>query len=49
VEGAVVSDVVAPGYTFQGQVIRLPIVALKDATSGAPESPEAQLSFDQGA
>jgi molecular chaperone GrpE (heat shock protein) len=49
VEGALVSDVVAPGYTFQGQVIRLPIVALKDATSGAPESPEAQLSFDQGA
>lgn len=51
VEGALVSDVVAPGYTFQGQVIRLPIVALKE-TASAPasaESAEAQLSFDQGA
>jgi molecular chaperone GrpE (heat shock protein) len=48
-DGAVVSDVVAPGYTFQGQVIRLPVVALKEPAAAAPEAIEGQLSFDQAA
>jgi molecular chaperone GrpE (heat shock protein) len=45
-EGAVIGDLVAPGYTFQGQILRLPVVALKEAGSAAPEG-ESQLSFDQ--
>ena len=48
VEGAVIGDIVAPGYTFQGQVLRLPIVALKEPAV-APAEGESQLSFDQAA
>ena len=48
-EDAVIADIVAPGYTFQGQIVRLPVVALKESKKDEPESPEAQLSFDQTA
>ncbi len=47
IEDAVIADLVAPGYTFQGQVIRLPVVALKESGNEKSEVPEAQLSFDQ--
>jgi molecular chaperone GrpE (heat shock protein) len=49
-DNAIIADVVAPGYTFQGQVIRLPIVALKENKS-APEEAAAdpQLSFGPAA
>lgn len=47
--GAVINDIVAPGYTFQGQVIRLPVVTLKEAKPEKPKVEEAQLSFDQAA
>lgn len=47
IEEAVVADIIAPGYTFQGQVIRLPVVSLKESGNEKSEVPEAQLSFDQ--
>jgi len=47
VDGAVIGDVVAPGYTFQSQVIRLPLVTLKEVAGVIEEKPEAQLSLDQ--
>lgn len=46
-EGAVIADIIALGFTFQGAVIRLPVVALNATKPEAPKSPEAQLSFDQ--
>ena len=49
VNDAVIGDIVAPGYTFQGQVVRLPVVALQQSKKVEPETPEAQLSFDQAA
>ena len=48
--GAVVGDILAPGYTFQGQVIRLPVVAVKETKEAKAEKPkaeDAQLSFEQ--
>lgn len=48
-EGAVISHIVAPGFTFQGQLIRLPAVALQEAKPVAAAEPEAQLAFDQPA
>lgn len=48
-DNALIGDVLAPGYTFQGQVVRLPVVALQPAQPGAEEKekekPEARLSF----
>jgi molecular chaperone GrpE (heat shock protein) len=49
-EGALVGDILAPGYTFQGQVIRLPVVAVREVKEEKAEKPkveDAQLSFDQ--
>ena len=52
-EGTVIDHIVAPGFTFQGKIIRLPVVALQEAKpagSAAPAAaPEAQLAFDQPA
>lgn len=48
-EGAAVNEVLAPGFAFQGQVIRLPVVVLAPAASNKPEIPDAQLSFDEAA
>lgn len=45
-ENPLVGNVLAPGYTFQGQVIRLPVVALQ-AGSKEHGKPEAQLSLGQ--
>ena len=45
--GAQVSDILAPGYTFQGQVIRLPVVAVREAKDEKPKVEDAQLSFDE--
>ena len=46
--GARVEDVLAPGFSFQGQMIRLPVVsATVAAAPKKEEAPEAQLSFDQ--
>ncbi len=42
---SVVDDVIAPGYTFQGQLIRLPLVTLREATVVAEEKPVTQLSL----
>ncbi|HWN93826.1 MAG TPA: hypothetical protein VNT99_02225 [Methylomirabilota bacterium] len=47
--GALVAEVLAPGYTFQGQVIRLPVVSLKSVSEKKADIPEAQLSFDEAA
>jgi molecular chaperone GrpE (heat shock protein) len=44
--GARVDSILAPGYTFQGQVIRLPVVAVSAAQPAAAEPEDAQLSFD---
>ena len=48
-EAAVIGDLLAPGYTFQGQLIRLPVVALLQAQAEIEEKPDPQLSFDQTA
>ena len=48
--GALVGDILAPGYTFQGQVIRLPVVSVKETKEAKAEKPkaeDAQLSFEQ--
>ena len=45
--GASVGDILAPGISFQGQMIRLPVVALGAAAPKKEEAPNAQLSFDQ--
>jgi molecular chaperone GrpE (heat shock protein) len=42
---AVLSHVIAPGYTFQGQLLRLPVVALGGLPQRGPEA-EQQLSFE---
>jgi molecular chaperone GrpE (heat shock protein) len=47
--GAAVGDILAPGYSFQGQIIRLPVVTLVEAKPKKEEVPDAQLSFDQAA
>ena len=48
-DGAAVNEVLAPGFSFQGQVIRLPVVVLEPAVSKKQEIPDAQLSFDEAA
>jgi molecular chaperone GrpE (heat shock protein) len=45
-EDAVLADIIAPGYTFQGQTVRLPLVAVKEAKKELPAIEEPQLSFD---
>src|ERR1043166_8847935 len=45
--GACIGEILAPGYTFQGQMIRLPVVSLKAEPAKREELPEAQLSFDE--
>jgi molecular chaperone GrpE (heat shock protein) len=54
IEGGVVADLAAPGYTFQGRVIRLPVVVVKEpgarAEGAAPKEekgPDPQLTFDE--
>jgi molecular chaperone GrpE (heat shock protein) len=47
--GAVVADILAPGYTFQGAVIRLPVVSVNMTKAVQPKMDEAQLPFDQPA
>jgi molecular chaperone GrpE (heat shock protein) len=47
--GAVIGDVVAPGYSFQSQVIRLPVVALTKPRVEKEKAPDPQLSFDEAA
>ena len=48
-EGTLISHIVAPGFTFQGQLIRLPVVALQETKPVAATEPDAQLAFDQPA
>jgi len=46
--GSIIGEIVAPGYTFQGQQIRLPIVAVQEAKAlPTKKAEDAQLSFDQ--
>jgi molecular chaperone GrpE (heat shock protein) len=45
-EGSAIADVIAPGYTFQGQILRLPVVAVKSGAPGKKDEPEAQLSLE---
>jgi molecular chaperone GrpE (heat shock protein) len=47
--GGLVGDLVAPGYTFQGQLLRLPVVTVKEPARENVEEPDAQLSFDDRA
>jgi molecular chaperone GrpE (heat shock protein) len=46
-DGAVIADIIAPGFTFQGAVIRLPVVAVNGVKTEEPKAAEAQLSFDE--
>jgi molecular chaperone GrpE (heat shock protein) len=46
-DGVVIADIIAPGFTFQGSVIRLPVVAVNGAKTEEPKAAEAQLSFDE--
>jgi len=48
-EGSAISDLVAPGYTFQGQLLRLPVVSVNEAAADKVEEPDPQLSFDDRA
>jgi molecular chaperone GrpE (heat shock protein) len=45
--GGVVGDIIAPGYSFQGQVIRLPVVGLTKPRVEKEKTPDPQLSFDE--
>ena len=48
--GAKIATVLATGYTFQGQLIRRPLVALQGvAAEAVEEEPEKQLSFEEQA
>ena len=46
--GGMVGDTIAPGYTFQGQLLRLPVVALSEKADAEKPS-EPQLSFGETA
>jgi molecular chaperone GrpE (heat shock protein) len=46
-DGAVIADIIAPGFTFQGAVIRLPVVAVATIKTEESKAAEAQLSFDE--
>ena len=52
-DGALIAEILAPGYTFQGQRIRLPLVTLREentATGAAAEpAPQEQLAFPDSA
>ncbi|HMJ89645.1 MAG TPA: nucleotide exchange factor GrpE [Candidatus Acidoferrum sp.] len=48
-DGAAIVDLVAPGYTFQGQLLRLPVVVVKEIAPEKDEESDAQLSFDDRA
>ena len=48
-EGSIIDHIVAPGFTFQGKLIRLPVVALRETKPVETAAPEAQLAFDQPA
>lgn len=45
--GGVIGDIIAPGYSFQGQIIRLPVVALTKPRVEKEKAPDPQLSFDE--
>jgi molecular chaperone GrpE (heat shock protein) len=46
-DGAVVATTLAQGYTFQGQVVRLPLVTVSNhGPAKKTDEPEAQLSFE---
>ena len=46
-EGAVVATTLAQGYTFQGQVVRLPLVTVSNnGPAKKTDEPEAQLSLE---
>lgn len=47
--GAIIGDIIAPGYSFQGQLIRLPVVALGVRAATKEKTPDPQLSFDEAA
>ena len=49
-DGAIIDDVLATGYTFQGKLIRSPVVRVQDGNSPAKkavekESPQSELSL----
>jgi molecular chaperone GrpE (heat shock protein) len=46
-EGALVSAVLAPGYTFQGRTLRKPLVALNGANGSAPPPTEVPETAEQ--
>lgn len=48
-EGAIVGDIIAPGYTFQGQMVRLPVVTVKAAESAEPRIEDPELPLEQRA
>jgi hypothetical protein len=53
-DGALIAEILAPGYTFQGKLVRLPLVSIRDGSSErskepAEETPQAQLALDETA
>ena len=48
-EGSAIGDLIAPGYTFQGQLLRLPVVTVKESAPEKVEEPDPQLSFEDQA
>lgn len=48
-EGAVITDIIAPGYTFQGQMVRLPVVAVKQLETSRPKAEEPELPLERSA
>jgi molecular chaperone GrpE (heat shock protein) len=46
-EGAIITDIIAPGYTFQGQMIRLPVVAVKETESTQAKAENPELPLEQ--
>lgn len=48
-EGAIITDIIAPGYTFQGQMVRLPVVAVKQLESSRSKAEEPELPLERSA
>lgn len=48
-EGAIISGIIAPGYTFQGQMVRLPVVAVKESESTQTKAENPELPLEQSA
>jgi len=48
-DGAIITEVVAPGYTFQGQIVRLPVVSVKESESAQPKAEDPELPLEQSA